>query len=50
MYIVKCIVNMEVFILDIKNYDWIVGKKNIVMLDIMWEYVKVKFEIWMNMK
>lgn len=21
MYIVKCIVNMEVFILDIKNYD-----------------------------
>nr|XP_022306331.1 uncharacterized protein LOC111112810 isoform X5 [Crassostrea virginica] len=50
MHTVKCTANTEVFILDTKNYDRIVGKKNSSTLDIMREYVKAKLETRMNMK
>lgn len=50
MHTVKCTANTEVFILDTKNYDRIVGKKNTTTLDIMREYVKAKLETRMNMK
>ncbi|XP_048755918.2 uncharacterized protein LOC125666724 isoform X5 [Ostrea edulis] len=50
MHTVKCTANTEVFILDTKNYDRIVGKRNTATINIMREYVKAKLETRMNMK
>jgi hypothetical protein len=50
MHTVKCTANTEVFILDTKNYERIVGKRNTATINIMREYVKAKLETRMNMK
>ncbi|XP_062574423.1 uncharacterized protein LOC134236258 [Saccostrea cucullata] len=50
MHTVKCTANTEVFILDTKNYERIVGKRNTTTIDIMREHVKAKLETRMNMK
>ncbi|XP_076093294.1 uncharacterized protein LOC143064386 isoform X3 [Mytilus galloprovincialis] len=50
LYTVKCTANTEVFILDTKNFERLVGKKNTNTTDIIREYVKSKLKTRMEMK
>ncbi|KAK3108775.1 hypothetical protein FSP39_015348 [Pinctada imbricata] len=47
---ITCTANTDVFILDTKNFDRVVGKKNAATLDIMKEHLKNKLNTRMNMK
>lgn len=50
LYTIKCTANTEVFILDTKNFERLVGKKNMTTLDIIREYVKSKLKTRIEMK
>ncbi|KAK3600727.1 hypothetical protein CHS0354_027222 [Potamilus streckersoni] len=50
MQTVRCTANTEVFVLDTKNFERLIGKKNPTTLDVMREYVKSKMKTRMEMK
>ncbi|KAL3831970.1 hypothetical protein ACJMK2_023658, partial [Sinanodonta woodiana] len=50
MQTVRCTANTDVFVLDTKNFERLVGKKNPTTIDVMREYVKSKLKTRMEMK
>lgn len=50
LHTIKCTANTDVFILDTKNFERIVGKKNTSTLDLIRGYVKSKLKTRMEMK
>lgn len=50
LYTIKCTANTEVFILDTKNFERLVGKKNMNTLDVIREYVKSKLKTRIEMQ